>query len=330
MALDLSSGGLINPPIFDAADPRKSLLFNFTSQTAGTSHTLAFSSTSNATSTFPNTGSDTVVLNATAATLTNKTMTSNTNNVLARGLFVNSGAASVSSFAAAVPSANQVLKTNSATTMTYVTQNLATTLVDGNTTGNNNIQLTGTGDLVITTSSNAIISSASVQLNILAGNATVAATAGATVEIDAGDGLTTGAGGAINLTAGKSATGTGGNVNLSAGTGATNGFINFIGFPYSSSIGTPTIAGGGAALGAGSTDYRGNVSALTAGGTCTITYAVALAAGKRSHVQLTLTGVSGTTTPFFRVTVDSNTGFSVNNFSTAGTIAFNYLVFAWN
>lgn len=330
MALDLSTGGIMNPPIFDTIDPSKSLLFDFTGQSSGTAHTLAFSSTSNTKTTFPNISSDNVVLNATAATLTNKTMTSNTNNVLARGLFVNSGAASVSSFAAAVPSANQVLKTSSATTMAYVTQNLSTTLVDGNTTGNNNIQLTGTGGLVLTTTSNTITSSASVQLNILAGNASVAATAGGNVEIDGGDGLTTGGGGNITLSAGKSPTGTGGSIFLAPGNGAINGFINFQGFPYTTSIGTPTIAGGGAALGAGSTDYRGNISALSAGGTCTITYSAALAAGKRSHVQLTLTGVSGTTTPFFRVTVDSNTGFSVNNFSTAGTIAFNYFVVAWN
>jgi hypothetical protein len=336
MALDLSSGGIINPPLWDSADPSKGLTFDFSAMATATRHTLVFDTVAatNITSTFPNTASDTIVMNAVAATLTNKTMTSNTNNLLARGLFVNSGAASVSSFVAAVPSANQVLKTNSTTTMTYVTQNLATTLVDGNSSGNTNLQMTGTGNIVLTTTNNAIISSPSVLLNILAGNSTVAAVAGGSLELDAGDGLTTGAGGNVSIAAGKSPSGAGGSIFLSAGTGPTaNGFINFQGFPYSSNIGTPTLTGGGGSctLAVGSTNYAGGVSQIQNGTTCTITYSTAMAVGKRSRVFLTLVGVSASTTPLLRVSADDNTGFSVQNFSaTAGVQSFNYLVIAWN
>ncbi len=56
-----------------------------------------------------------------AQTLTNKTMTSNTNNLIARELWVNSGAASVSTYAAAVPTTGQVLTATAGTTATWQT-----------------------------------------------------------------------------------------------------------------------------------------------------------------------------------------------------------------
>lgn len=54
-----------------------------------------------------------------AATLTNKVMTSNTNNVIARELWIDSGAGSVSSYVAAAPTTGQVLTATSATTMAF-------------------------------------------------------------------------------------------------------------------------------------------------------------------------------------------------------------------
>lgn len=54
-------------------------------------------------------------------TLTNKTLTDNTNNIISRALWVNSGAASVSSYAASPPSSGQVLTATSATTATWQT-----------------------------------------------------------------------------------------------------------------------------------------------------------------------------------------------------------------
>lgn len=90
----------------------------------------------------------------------------------------------------------------------------------------------------------------------------------------------------------------------------------------------PDISGGGATLDTRSTDRQGNISGLVAGGTCTIIYTVALV--EESHVQLTLTGVSGAQSPFFRIITSNDTGFSVKNFSSTGTISFSYFVTAWN
>ena len=54
-------------------------------------------------------------------TLTNKTMTSSTNNVTSRGLFTDTGSGTVSTFAAAAPSSGQVLTATGATTATWQT-----------------------------------------------------------------------------------------------------------------------------------------------------------------------------------------------------------------
>lgn len=334
MALDLSSGGIINPPIWDVADPSKALTFDLSTMATGTRHTLIFDTiaSTNITSTFPNITSDTVVMNATAATLTNKTMTSNTNNLLARGLFVNSGAASVSSFAAAVPSANQVLKTSSTTTMSYVTQNLATTLVDGNSSGNTNLQMTGTGNIVLTTATNLLTSTASIALGIQAGNAIVAAAVGGDVNITGGKAQTTGGGGSVNIVSGDSPSGIAGDISLFTGTGLNRGFIIFQGLPYAASTGTPVVSGGGGAtLVAGSTNFIGGISSVANGSTATLTFSPAMAAGKRAWVFLTLTGITATTPPIFRVASDSNTAFTISNTTgSAGVLSFNYWVIAYN
>ena len=76
-------------------------------------------------------------------TLTNKTMTDNSNNLISRELFVNSGAGSVSTFAAAVPSTGQVLTATSGTTATWqdtgdVTLNGTQTLTNKTMTSNTN------------------------------------------------------------------------------------------------------------------------------------------------------------------------------------------------
>lgn len=54
-------------------------------------------------------------------TLTNKTITSSTNNVISRELFVDSGSSSVSTFAASPPTSGQVLTATSATVATWQT-----------------------------------------------------------------------------------------------------------------------------------------------------------------------------------------------------------------
>ena len=54
-------------------------------------------------------------------TLTNKTATDNTNNLIARALWIGTGSGSVSTYAAAAPTAGQVLTATTATTATWQT-----------------------------------------------------------------------------------------------------------------------------------------------------------------------------------------------------------------
>lgn len=61
----------------------------------------------------------TVLTTINSVSVFNKDMTDNSNNVIARELWVNSGAGSVSTYAAAVPSVGQVLTATSATTATW-------------------------------------------------------------------------------------------------------------------------------------------------------------------------------------------------------------------
>lgn len=66
-----------------------------------------------------------MVLDTPAQTLTNKTMTANTNNLLARGVWIGSGAGSVSTYAATAPTTGQALVATSATTATWQTVSAA-------------------------------------------------------------------------------------------------------------------------------------------------------------------------------------------------------------
>lgn len=59
------------------------------------------------------------------STITNKTMTSNTNNVIARELWVGSGSGSVSTYAATAPTNGQILTATGATTATWQTPSSA-------------------------------------------------------------------------------------------------------------------------------------------------------------------------------------------------------------
>jgi hypothetical protein len=90
--------------------------------TVGTSDTLTLNTSGISggakTMTFPNV-SDTVTTNGATQTLTNKTMTSSTNNVVARGLFSNSGANTVSVFASGNPSSGDVLTATGVSSATW-------------------------------------------------------------------------------------------------------------------------------------------------------------------------------------------------------------------
>lgn len=68
-----------------------------------------------------------VVGNSDTQTLTNKTMTSNTNNVIARELWIGSGSGSVSTYAASAPSNGDILTATGATTATWQTPTSAPT-----------------------------------------------------------------------------------------------------------------------------------------------------------------------------------------------------------
>ncbi len=65
--------------------------------------------------------SSTIVCQTSIDTLTNKTLTDNTNNVICRGLWTGSGTGSVSVYAAGAPSSGQVLTATSGTTATWQT-----------------------------------------------------------------------------------------------------------------------------------------------------------------------------------------------------------------
>lgn len=101
--------GIVNTTAFvDATDPTKRILFDCSGISTGT--TVSF--------VLPNTNSSVVTLVSSDA-LTNKTLTSNTNNITARGLWVGSGAASVSTYTATAPTSGQVLTATSGTTATW-------------------------------------------------------------------------------------------------------------------------------------------------------------------------------------------------------------------
>lgn len=77
-------------------------------------------------------------------------------------------------------------------------------------------------------------------LTLTGSNAVTAATVGGAINISGGNGLTTGTGGAANISGGTSPTGTGGAVNISGGTGATTGLINLTGIVNITGTTVPT------------------------------------------------------------------------------------------
>jgi hypothetical protein len=98
-------------------DQTKQVLFNAAPITTATTRTVSLLDADGV-----------MVLDTPAQTLTNKTLTSNTNNVIARELWIGSGAGSVSTYAAAAPTAGQVLKATSATTATWSSDSGITTI----------------------------------------------------------------------------------------------------------------------------------------------------------------------------------------------------------
>jgi len=112
--------------IYGVTDNTKQLVFNNSLATTGTSTTIATTQVGNETLTLPNT-SDTIVGRSTVDTLTNKTLTSNTDNIIARGLWDTSGAGSVSTYASSAPSTGQVLIATTSTTATWQSINAIVT-----------------------------------------------------------------------------------------------------------------------------------------------------------------------------------------------------------
>ena len=105
--------------VYDASDNTKQVLFNAAGST-GTSTTLTSSQTISRVLTLPD-ATDTLVGKATSDALSNKTVTDASNNVLARGLWNGSGSASVSVYAATIPTTGQALVATSPTTATWQT-----------------------------------------------------------------------------------------------------------------------------------------------------------------------------------------------------------------
>jgi hypothetical protein len=106
--------------VYNNSDNTKITKFNDSGSTTGTTTTLATTSTTSKTLTLPN-FNDTLTVLAGAQTLTNKTMTDNTNNVIARQLWGASGASSVSVYAATAPTTGQVLTASNSTTAIWST-----------------------------------------------------------------------------------------------------------------------------------------------------------------------------------------------------------------
>lgn len=127
--------------IANAVDATKQFGWTLSGATTGTKTTIAANQTANRTLTLPD-ATDTLVGRATVDTLTNKDLTSNTDNVIARALWVGSGASSVSTYAATAPTAGQVLTATSGTTATWQTP------TTGTITGAANIGVAGAGVFV--------------------------------------------------------------------------------------------------------------------------------------------------------------------------------------
>jgi|SRR5579885_3685618 len=122
---NIGLGGLFysqttNTYLYDATTPTKQLTFAASSASASTTLTLSSAITANRTITFPD-ATDTLVALTATQTLTHKTITDNTSNLIARSLWAGSGGSSVSVYAATAPSVGQVLTATSSSLATWQT-----------------------------------------------------------------------------------------------------------------------------------------------------------------------------------------------------------------
>jgi len=111
MASFVEFGGInSNTPIVDEIDPSKKMFFDCSS--IPTSTTRSF--------TVPTSDGDILTNNSTNS-ISNKTLTNSTNNILARGLWNDSGSGSVSTYTAGAPTIGQVLQATSSNTASWQT-----------------------------------------------------------------------------------------------------------------------------------------------------------------------------------------------------------------
>lgn len=104
----------------DNTDTTKQIGFQSSGATTGTTLTLASDTTVNQTITFPN-ATTTLVGTGTTQSLTNKTITDSSNDVISQALWIGSGSGSVSTYAASAPSSGQVLTATNSTTAVWQT-----------------------------------------------------------------------------------------------------------------------------------------------------------------------------------------------------------------
>jgi hypothetical protein len=124
-----------NTYIQDTTTPTKQITYSASAASASTILTLASTQSTTQTLNFPNiTGADTLASLALAQTLTNKTITDNSSNIISRGLWVGSGASSLSSYAAPAPTAGQYLYAATSTTLAFQTLTVVYTYLTSTTT----------------------------------------------------------------------------------------------------------------------------------------------------------------------------------------------------
>jgi hypothetical protein len=97
-------------PIVDETDPTKKMVFDCSGIPTATIRTFVMP-----------TSNGNVLTDDSTDTLVNKTLTDSTNNILSRGLWVDSGGSSVSTYVAAVPDTGQILTATSASTAAWQT-----------------------------------------------------------------------------------------------------------------------------------------------------------------------------------------------------------------
>lgn len=115
------TGAILSTTAFaDSTDFTKRLVFDLTGFTTGTTRSFAV----------PNVSS-TLVAQTSTDTMTNKTLTDNTNNIISRALWVGSGAGSVSTYAATAPTIGQALIATGPSTATWQTLNAGLDTLNG-------------------------------------------------------------------------------------------------------------------------------------------------------------------------------------------------------